>query len=74
MPASRKVSVCIWPSAFVAYWIQSEFGLTPDNFDRWLINEREPNARLRRYLARARAWADPDPTAALSKLGDVAFF
>ncbi|MBV8714376.1 MAG: hypothetical protein JOZ65_04835 [Chloroflexi bacterium] len=44
------------------------------DFDTWMINEMEPNTRLRRYLARAQAWPDPDPTAALSKLGDVAFF
>jgi thiamine kinase-like enzyme/shikimate kinase len=44
------------------------------NFDTWLINDMEPNTRLRRYLARTRAWPDPDPTAVLPELGDVAFF
>ena len=44
------------------------------NFDGWLINEMEPNTRLRRYLARAQAWPDPDPTAALLLLGDMRFF
>jgi len=43
-------------------------------FETWMVNEMEPNARLRRYLTRAQAWPDPDPTAALSKLGDVVFF
>jgi hypothetical protein len=42
--------------------------------ESWLINEMEPNARLRRYLARALAWPDRDPTTALSNLGDVVFF
>ena len=27
----------------------------------WMINEMEPNTRLRRYLARAQAWPAPDP-------------
>ncbi|MBV9597223.1 MAG: phosphotransferase [Chloroflexi bacterium] len=43
-------------------------------FDAWQINEMEPNARLRRYMARARAWPDPDPVAALANLGDLTFF
>jgi hypothetical protein len=43
-------------------------------FKTWMINEMEPNTRLRRYLARAQAWPDPDPTAALSQLGDLNFF
>ena len=34
----------------------------------------EPNTRLRRYLAQARAWPDPDPAAALANLGGIAFF
>ena len=42
--------------------------------DTWLINEMEPNTRLRRYLARAQAWPDPDPTGALLQLGDLRFF
>jgi hypothetical protein len=40
----------------------------------WRVNEMEPNARLRRYLARAQAWPAPDPAVALAKLGDLAFF
>jgi hypothetical protein len=42
--------------------------------DAWQINEVEPNVRLRRYLARAQAWPDPDPAAALANLGDIIFF
>jgi hypothetical protein len=41
--------------------------------DMWMINEMEPNTRLRRYLARAQAWPDPDPNTALSRLGDLKF-
>ena len=43
-------------------------------FDSWLINEMEPNTRLRRYLARAQTWPDPSPAAALAKLRDLTFF
>jgi hypothetical protein len=39
----------------------------------WRINDMEPNTRLRRYLARALAWPDPDPTATLAQLGDMHF-
>ena len=42
--------------------------------ETWMINEMEPNTRLRRYLARAQAWPDPDPKAALSELADLEFF
>jgi Phosphotransferase enzyme family len=42
--------------------------------ETWMINEMEPNTRLRRYLARAQAWPDPDPNAELAGLGDLEFF
>ena len=42
--------------------------------ETWMINEMEPNTRLRRYMARAQAWPDPDPNAALSELADLEFF
>ena len=44
------------------------------NFDTWLVNEMEPNSRLRRYLAHAQAWPDLDLTAVLAKLDDRRFF
>jgi len=40
----------------------------------WMINEMEPNTRLRRCLARAQAWPHPDPNTALAKLGDLTLF
>jgi hypothetical protein len=45
-----------------------------DNFDGWLINEMEPNLRLRRYLARALTWPDPDVNSSLASLGELVFF
>jgi len=64
---------------FPVFWLgillaDSMRRIADGEFDTWRINEMEPNARLRRYLARARAWPEPDPTVALAKLGDVEFF
>jgi thiamine kinase-like enzyme len=39
----------------------------------WLINDMDPNTRLRRYLARVQAWPDRDSTAALAQLGEMLF-
>lgn len=43
-------------------------------FEKWMINEMEPNTRLRRYLARAKAWPGRDPGERLSDVADVVFF
>ena len=40
----------------------------------WTINRLTANVRLRRYLARAMAWPDPDFSSQLDALGDLAFF
>lgn len=40
----------------------------------WTINGLPANARLRRYLARALAWPDPDFSMSLDGLGDLDFF
>jgi aminoglycoside phosphotransferase (APT) family kinase protein len=40
----------------------------------WTINGLEANPRLRRYLARALAWPDPDFSRELAALGDLRFF
>jgi aminoglycoside phosphotransferase (APT) family kinase protein len=42
--------------------------------DGWLVNGLPPNERLRRYLARCRAWPELDPSRALVELADVACF
>ena len=73
----RRLQGCL--SVFPVFWLGLLLSdgmrrIADDNFDGWLINEMEPNARLRRYLARALAWPGPDPTAALLRLGDMRFF
>jgi len=40
----------------------------------WLINDLEPNQRLRRYVARGLAWPAIDPTGRLSDVADATFF
>jgi hypothetical protein len=40
----------------------------------WLINDLEPNQRLRRYVARGLAWPAIDPTSRLSDVAGVTFF
>ena len=40
----------------------------------WSINGRPPNWRLRRYLARATAWPDPDFSRALATAQTLTFF
>ena len=40
----------------------------------WLVNDLEPNQRLRRYVARSLAWPAIDPTNRLSDVADVTFF
>ena len=41
----------------------------------WLINDLEPNQRLRRYVARGLAWPAIDPTSRLSDVADnITFF
>jgi hypothetical protein len=40
----------------------------------WRANEMPPNQRLRRYLARARAWPEQDFAAELERLEKVQFF
>jgi hypothetical protein len=67
--------LAIFPVFWLGILLADGMRRTADgDFGNWMINEMEPNARLRRYLARAQAWPDPDPTEALAKLGDVAFF
>jgi aminoglycoside phosphotransferase (APT) family kinase protein len=66
-------------AVFPVFWlgILLEDGLqrmAGGGLDTWRVNEMEPNARLRRYLARAQAWPAPDPAVALAKLGDLVFF
>ena len=66
-------------AVFPVFWLGILLGegmrrIRGGDFDKWMINEMEPNARLRRYLARAQAWPEADPSVALAKLGDVAFF
>ena len=73
----RRLQGCL--GVFPVFWLGLLLAdgmrrIADGNFDGWLINEMEPNARLRRYLARAQAWPDPDPTAALLRLGDMRFF
>jgi aminoglycoside phosphotransferase (APT) family kinase protein len=64
---------------FPVFWLGILLGdgmrrIAHGEFDNWMINEMEPNARLRRYLARAQSWPESDPTVALAKLGDMEFF
>jgi aminoglycoside phosphotransferase (APT) family kinase protein len=40
----------------------------------WLINDLEPNQRLRRYVARGLTWPAIDPTGRLNDVADVTFF
>jgi hypothetical protein len=41
----------------------------------WLVNDLEPNQRLRRYVARGLAWPAIDPTSRLSDVADnITFF
>jgi hypothetical protein len=73
----RRVQGCL--GIFPVFWLGLLLAdgmrrIADGNFDGWLINEMDPNARLRRYLARAQALPDPDPTVALLRLGDMRFF
>jgi aminoglycoside phosphotransferase (APT) family kinase protein len=40
----------------------------------WLVNDIEPNQRLRRYVARGLAWPATDPSDRLSDVAHVTFF
>ncbi|MDQ6670134.1 MAG: aminoglycoside phosphotransferase family protein [Chloroflexota bacterium] len=40
----------------------------------WLVNDLDPNLRLRRYIARGLAWPSLDPSDSLSDVADIAFF
>jgi Phosphotransferase enzyme family len=73
----RRLQGCL--TLFPVFWLGILLAdglrrITAVEFETWRINEMEPNTRLRRYLARAQAWPDPDPNTVLAKLGDVAFF
>ena len=73
----RRLQACL--AIFPVFWLGILLAdgmrrIANGTLESWMINEMEPNARLRRYLARAQAWPDLDPTTALSNLGAVAFF
>jgi aminoglycoside phosphotransferase (APT) family kinase protein len=68
-----------WKLLFYLRWIQKNMvtGLDRARGGRlagWAINDRPPNWRLRRYLARARAWPNPDFSAHLAAAQAYEFF
>lgn len=70
-----KAYLALFPVFWLGILLANGLGrIARGEFGTWMINEMEPNTRLRRYLARAQAWPDPDPNAVLSKLADVVFF
>ena len=66
-------------AVFPVFWLGILLGdgmrrIADGEFDNWMINEMEPNAGLRRYLARAQTWPESDATMALANLSGVEFF
>lgn len=48
--------------------------LLDGTYTTWRVNQMDPNSRLRRYVARAQAWPNPDPDPALANLEHITFF
>ncbi|MBV9578732.1 MAG: aminoglycoside phosphotransferase family protein [Chloroflexi bacterium] len=68
-----------WCGGFAIFWLGLllDDGIsrsTSGNLVDWRINAMEPNQRLRRYLARALAWPDPDFSRQLTELQTCTFF
>jgi aminoglycoside phosphotransferase (APT) family kinase protein len=69
----------LYAALFPLFWLALFFRLGIDRAQAgtlagWTINGLPANARLRRYLARALTWPDPDIARQLDGLGDLSFF
>ena len=61
------------------YWLAPLFGIGLERaragtLATWTVNGLPADVRLRRYLARALAWPDPDFSRQLAELGDLRLF
>jgi hypothetical protein len=71
--------VHLYAAIYPLYWLALLFRIGIERAEAgtlasWTVNGLPADIRLRRYLARALAWPDPDPSRQLADLGDLRFF
>lgn len=67
--------LALFPLAWLGWLLNAGVAKAQEGrLDAWRIHEMAPNRKLRRYLARARAWPKPEFEDELAVLNDVCFF
>jgi hypothetical protein len=75
LPRRVELYAAIYPMMWLAYFFELGIGRAQaGTLAGWTINGLPANVRLRRYLARALAWPDPDFSSQLAELGDLPLF
>jgi hypothetical protein len=75
LPRRVELYAAIYPMFWLALFFKLGIGRAQaGTLAGWTINGLPANIRLRRYLARALAWPDPDFSRQLAELGDLRLF